>query len=52
MVPFSVLTWWVQHRFASGQLGTLAVLCVGGALAVAAYGLVLRALWRRSPSAS
>jgi putative peptidoglycan lipid II flippase len=52
MVPFSVLTWWVQHRFASGQLGTLAVLCVGGALAVAAYGLVLRTLWRRSPSAS
>ena len=45
MVPLSAAAWWFQHAYASGQLGTLAVLVVGGGVAVAVYGLVLRATW-------
>jgi peptidoglycan biosynthesis protein MviN/MurJ (putative lipid II flippase) len=43
MAPVTGITWWVQHTYAAGQLGTLAVLVVGGGLAIATYGLVLRA---------
>jgi putative peptidoglycan lipid II flippase len=46
MVPLSVVAWWVQRTYAPGQLATLAVLIVGGGLAVAAYGLVLKVTWK------
>ena len=53
MVPVSAVAWWVQHVYAGGQLATLAVLVIGGVLAVAVYGLVLRATWKpRTSSAS
>jgi putative peptidoglycan lipid II flippase len=52
MVPISGVAWWVQHTYADGQLETLAVLAVGGGLAVATYGLVLRSKWRSRPLAA
>ncbi|HZZ52233.1 MAG TPA: lipid II flippase MurJ [Pseudonocardia sp.] len=47
MAPVVVATWWVQRIVDGGQLGTLGVLVVGGGLAMAVYGLVLKLTWRR-----
>jgi peptidoglycan biosynthesis protein MviN/MurJ (putative lipid II flippase) len=43
MVPVVAAVWWVQHVHDGGQLSTLAVLSVGGIVAVGVYALVLRA---------
>jgi peptidoglycan biosynthesis protein MviN/MurJ (putative lipid II flippase) len=47
MAPVAVATWWAQRLIDGGQLGTLGVLVVGGGLAMAVYGLVLKLMWRR-----
>lgn len=47
MAPVVAVDWWVQRTYTGGgQLSTLAVLIVGGAVAVAVYGLVLKTTWR------
>ena len=43
MVPVVAAVRWVQHVHDGGQLSTLAVLTVGGIVAVGVYALVLRA---------
>ena len=50
MVPLSVAAWWIQRTYFPEQLGTLVVLIIGGGLAVAAYGVVLKATWKPRPA--
>jgi peptidoglycan biosynthesis protein MviN/MurJ (putative lipid II flippase) len=50
MVPLSVAAWWIQRTYFPDQLGTLVVLIIGGGLAVAAYGVVLKATWKPRPA--
>jgi putative peptidoglycan lipid II flippase len=53
MVPVTAAVWWIQHVHSGGQLSTLAVLTLGGLVAVGVYALVLRAtMARRSGAAS
>jgi putative peptidoglycan lipid II flippase len=47
MVPVVAAVWWVQHAYSGGQLSTMAVLTVGGIVAVGVYALVLRATMAR-----
>jgi putative peptidoglycan lipid II flippase len=52
MVPVVAAVWWVQHVHGGGQLSTLAVLTVGGIVAVGVYALVLRATMARRTAAA
>jgi peptidoglycan biosynthesis protein MviN/MurJ (putative lipid II flippase) len=45
MAPVTGLTWWFQERYAEGQIPTLIVLAVGGLVAVAIYGLMIKMFW-------
>ncbi len=42
MVPVAAIAWWLQHVTSIGRLGDLAVLILGGVLALGVYVLVLR----------
>lgn len=42
MVPVTAAVWWIQHARNGGQLTTLAVLILGGMVALGVYVLVLR----------
>jgi putative peptidoglycan lipid II flippase len=49
MVPVAAAVWWIQHVHGGSQLSTLAVLTLGGVVALGVYALVLRAtIGRRS----
>jgi putative peptidoglycan lipid II flippase len=52
MVPVVAVVWWVQHVYSGGQLSTMAVLTVGGIVAVGVYALVLRATMARRTGAA
>jgi putative peptidoglycan lipid II flippase len=52
MVPVVAVVWWVQHAYSDGQLSTMAVLTVGGIVAVGVYALVLRATMARRTGAA
>jgi peptidoglycan biosynthesis protein MviN/MurJ (putative lipid II flippase) len=47
MAPVTAAVWWIQHFYGGGQLGTLAVLVLGGTVAVGVYALVLWATTAR-----
>ncbi|MGH3672664.1 MAG: hypothetical protein ACRDSH_18865, partial [Pseudonocardiaceae bacterium] len=47
MAPVTAAAWWVQHAHHGGQLSTLAVLALGGTVALGVYALVLRAVMAR-----
>lgn len=47
MAPVVAAVWWIQHVHHGGQLSTLAVLALGGTVALGAYALVLRAVMAR-----
>lgn len=42
MTPVAAATWWIQHVHNGGQLNTLAILILGGAVALGVYALILR----------
>ncbi|MGH3533538.1 MAG: murein biosynthesis integral membrane protein MurJ [Pseudonocardiaceae bacterium] len=53
MVPVAAAVWWIQHVHNGSQLSNLAVLTLGGIVALAVYALVLRAtMARRTSTAS
>jgi putative peptidoglycan lipid II flippase len=52
MVPVTAAVWWVQHVHSGSQLSNLAVLTLGGAVALGVYALVLRAIMARWASAA
>jgi putative peptidoglycan lipid II flippase len=53
MVPVTATVWWFQHVHGGGQLSDLAILTLGGAIALGIYALVLRAtMARRTIAAS
>ena len=47
MAPVTAAVWWIQHVHHGGQLSTLAVLALGGTVALGIYALVLRAVTAR-----
>ncbi len=52
MVPVAAAVWWIQHVYSGGQLSNLAVLTLGGIVALGVYALVLRATMARRTSAA
>ena len=52
MVPVAAAVWWIQHVHSGGQLSNLAVLALGGVVALGVYALVLRATMARRTSAA
>jgi putative peptidoglycan lipid II flippase len=52
MVPVTATVWWFQHVHGGGQLSDLAILTLGGAIALGVYALVLRATMARRTSAA
>jgi putative peptidoglycan lipid II flippase len=52
MVPVTAAVWWLQHVHGGGQLTDLAILTLGGAIALGVYALVLRATMARRTSAA
>ncbi len=49
MVPVAAAVWWLQHVTSGGQLSDLALLALGGVVALGVYVLVLRVLVLRVP---
>ena len=47
LVPVAAATWWIQQVDASDRLENLALLTLGGAMALGIYALVLRVVVRR-----
>jgi putative peptidoglycan lipid II flippase len=52
MAPVTAVVWWIHHAHSGDQLSNLAVLTVGGIVALGVYALVLRATMARSTSAA
>jgi putative peptidoglycan lipid II flippase len=52
MVPVTAAVWWIQHVHSGGQLSNLAVLTLGGIVALGVYALVLWATMARRTSAA
>jgi len=52
MVPVTAVVWWVQRVHSGDQLSNLAVLSVGGLVALGVYALVLRVTMARRTSAA
>ncbi|MGH3792482.1 MAG: hypothetical protein ACRDQ9_17150, partial [Pseudonocardiaceae bacterium] len=50
MVPVTAAVWWVQHAHSGSQLSNLAILTLGGTVALGVYALVLRATMARGTS--
>ncbi|MGH3818788.1 MAG: lipid II flippase MurJ [Pseudonocardiaceae bacterium] len=50
MVPVTAAVWWVQHAHSGSQLSNLAILALGGTVALGVYALVLRATMARGTS--
>ncbi|MDQ4105496.1 MAG: hypothetical protein M3186_17940, partial [Actinomycetota bacterium] len=50
MVPVAAAVWWIHHVYRGSQLSNLAVLTLGGLVALGVYALVLRAAMARSTS--
>jgi putative peptidoglycan lipid II flippase len=49
MAPVVAAVWWLQHVTSGGQLADLALLCLGGVVALGVYVLALRLLVFRAP---
>jgi peptidoglycan biosynthesis protein MviN/MurJ (putative lipid II flippase) len=47
MVPVTAAVWWIQHVHGGGQFSNLAVVSLGGIVALGVYALVLRATMAR-----
>ncbi|MGH3768406.1 MAG: murein biosynthesis integral membrane protein MurJ [Pseudonocardiaceae bacterium] len=43
MVPVTAAVWWIQHAHGGGRVDDLAILTLGGGIALGVYALVLRA---------
>ncbi|MGH3999512.1 MAG: murein biosynthesis integral membrane protein MurJ [Pseudonocardiaceae bacterium] len=52
MVPVAATVWWIQHAHSGGQLSNLAILTLGGVVALGVYALVLKATMARRTSAA
>jgi putative peptidoglycan lipid II flippase len=52
MVPVTAAVWWIQRVHSGGQLSNLAVLTLGGLVALGVYALVLWATMARRTSAA